>query len=510
MSEQLHGAWWTPDAPTVRVPGTLTGVDGGWQLNLIGSLLVNWGGGEGLHLVPPTTIWGSCLGIPYTLLHCYLADVTGVDPHATESTSDQWVMKWRVARLVRGGSVTDTTRFSAAAFEITGLPAWWPLSGLRGPHVRAGTYTAPDDVVVPLNGGTITIGVRTERHSGRRGKSLRERVIVMADRPSGFTLDDVDKDVAGPLRALVAIGVDEPVSVFNLRLVPAGSPHGAAPTRFLDVDPHDGKEPETLPSSVPAPFPLAPAVEDIPSFLPAWLELARRCSVSLDSVEPRSRSGSLQLQLLDVVNAAETLHRSLYADPAEHPFAERVRKALEQSETITFTSRERRAVRDAVKFTEVSLEQRLLALAEGLGSEVCTWLFSGAVRPWAFVTARIRNVLSHGFTASDGVHEDAGALAGALRLTEAVITLRLLVEAGLPSGASLVDRLERHRGMRSLSHQTVADWPALAHRINPQLWAPPEAESPSANTGENEALPVIPQETATATSPPHVQPPSRK
>ncbi|MFE5143573.1 hypothetical protein ACFRDV_39030 [Streptomyces fagopyri] len=52
-------------------------------------------------------------------------------------------------------------------------------------------------------------------------------MIAMADRPSGFTLDDVDKDVAGPLRALVAIGVDEPVSVFNLRL-------GAVSLVFVD------------------------------------------------------------------------------------------------------------------------------------------------------------------------------------------------------------------------------------------------------------------------------------
>jgi hypothetical protein len=59
-----------------------------------------------------------------------------------------------------------------------------------------------------------------------------------------------------------------------------------------------------------------------------------------------------------------------------------------------FSAEERRTVRDAVKFTETSLENRLLALAEGLGSEVCDWLFDGNVRPWAYVTARLRNVLS--------------------------------------------------------------------------------------------------------------------
>ncbi len=147
-----------------------------------------------------------------------------------------------------------------------------------------------------------------------------------------------------------------------------------------------------------APLPLAPDVADMPSFLPAWLEVARRCSVPLDAVEPRSsRSDSLQLQLLDVVNAAETLHRALHAEPTEHPFAERVKEALKQSESLTFTARERRTVRDAVKFTEVSLDRRLRTLAEDLGPEVCTWLFHDAIQPWAFVTARIRNALRHRF-----------------------------------------------------------------------------------------------------------------
>lgn len=254
MSEQRHGAWWTPNAPTVRVPGTLTSVDGAWRLNLIGSLLVDSGGGEGLRIVPPTTIWGSCLGVPYTLLHCYLDDVDGVGLDSTDSTSDQWVMTWRVGQLVRGGAVTESTRFTTGSFEITGLPAWWPPSGLRGPQVRAGRYSPPDDVVIPISdGGGITIGIRESVRSGRREKSLHEHVIVWVDRPSGFTLDELGRDITDPLRALVAIGVDEPVSVFNLRVYPedASSSEPNALRRSFDVDPHDSESPEMLPSSVP-------------------------------------------------------------------------------------------------------------------------------------------------------------------------------------------------------------------------------------------------------------------
>ncbi|MGW5276382.1 hypothetical protein ACWEQP_28305 [Streptomyces sp. NPDC004044] len=106
------------------------------------------------------------------------------------------------------------------------------------------------------------------------------------------------------------------------------------------------------------------------------------------------------------------------------------------------------------------------------------------------MTARIRNALSHGFTAPDGVHEDPGALAGALYLTEAVITLRLLTEAGLPSGTILTARLDRHPGMRSLAKQSIADWPALAHRISPKQW--PQPERPEDQSASSECAGEMP------------------
>jgi hypothetical protein len=455
-------------------------------LDLIGALSTDPGGEDSLHLVPPQTIWGACRGVLYTLMECYLRDVVNSrGAEVPEDVSDQWLMTWHVGSVIRGGAVTEATLFHSASFEITGLPAWWPSSGLRGSRGCSGAYAQPDDVTVPLQDGEITIGVRGMPRYGRRVRSLRERVVVWVEKPAGLTLEDLEKDTVAPLRALIAIEVDEPVSVFNLRVHPISPAPDGRPSSSFEVDPHGGAEPEELPAAIPAPLPLAPALLDVPSFIPAWLEVARNCSVPLDAVEPRRRSGSVQLQFLDVVNAAETLHRSLHAETSEYPFAERVRQALK--DFGGFSSEERRAVRDAVKFTETSLESRLLALAEGLGSEVCGWLFKGNVRPWAYVTARLRNVLSHGFAAPDGVHDDPGALVGALRLTEAVITLRLFLAAGLPSGARLVSQLERHRGLRSLSKQSIADWPVLAHRINARQWPQPHSghEPP---VGEEEGI----------------------
>lgn len=487
MGVELHGAWWTPDTPGHRVPGSLTRVENGWRLNLIGTLMVDSGGWDGLHLVPPCTIWGSCHGVSYTLMQCFLAaDVQGPGPNTAHIASDQWTMAWRVGQLVRGGEITEATRFPTAQFEITGLPARWPPSGLRGQQVRSGPYTSPDDATIPLGDGTLRIGVRDVHRRGRRVRSLRERVTVSVEKDSGFTLDELETEIVGPMRALIAIGVDEPASMFNLHVVPEDPRPEGTPPRSFDVVPHDGEGPEEPEPPLYAPLPLSPSLDDMPSFIPAWLKLARRCSVPLDAVEPGRRSGTLQLQFLDIVNAAETLHRALHEEPTEHPFADRVRKAL--ADAGGFNGAQRRDVRDAVKvFMGVTLEKRLLALAEELGPEVCQWLFNGAVKPWAYVTARVRNVLSHGLTVTDEIHEDPGALVGALHLTEAVITLRLLTEAGLPSGAALTTQLGRHPRMRSLANQSIADWPRLAHRINPGQWPQPQHDSGRSGLGAPDA-----------------------
>jgi hypothetical protein len=183
-------------------------------------------------------------------MECYLRDVlnsrgTGVP----EDVSDQWLTTWRVESVVRGGTVTEATPFRSASFEITGLPAWWPPSGLRGPQARSGAYEQPDDVSVPLQDGEITIGVRGMPRHGRRVRSLRERVVVWVEKSTGFTLEDLAKDTVEPFRALVAIGVDEPVSVFNLRVNPLSPDPDGRPSRSFEVDPQDGAEPEELPRS---------------------------------------------------------------------------------------------------------------------------------------------------------------------------------------------------------------------------------------------------------------------
>ncbi len=110
------------------------------------------------------------------------------------------------------------------------------------------------------------------------------------------------------------------------------------------------------------------------------------------------------------------------------------------------------------------LEKRLFQLAQGLGEEFCAWFFDGRVADWALVAATLRNALSHGYPTGHQIEDDAGALVGTLHMTHAVIRLRLLCEAGLPSEDRLEGMLAKDRVYLALMKQTVADWRELGHR----------------------------------------------
>jgi hypothetical protein len=227
----------------------------------------------------------------------------------------------------------------------------------------------------------------------------------------------------------------------------------------IDVDPEVVDA--ALESGSHSHWPLFTAKDvDVSTLIPNWLRLARNNPVPLAAAEPQRESGALQSQVVEAVNAAETLHQTLYHKHSDFPFATRVWEALQ--ETSSLNGRERRRVRDAVKFIEFSLEARLLQLAQGFGEEPSAWLFNNQVRDWAHVTATVRNALSHGYPTRHHVERDLGALIGVLRLTQAVIRLRLLTETGLQPDSSLVAMMANNPRYLGLMKQTVADWPKLS------------------------------------------------
>ncbi|MFJ8701401.1 ApeA N-terminal domain 1-containing protein [Streptomyces ardesiacus] len=130
--EARSGVWWIDRDPNKRVAGTLIRRDGIWILNLVGRLPVDSPRLDELALVPPTTIYGRCLGTRYTLRHAYLKQTNGpsrrfdVPQDDHDHTDDQHSQLWEGYGLLLGEAFPEEALYKAAQFEISGLNEWWP------------------------------------------------------------------------------------------------------------------------------------------------------------------------------------------------------------------------------------------------------------------------------------------------------------------------------------------------------------------------------------------------
>jgi hypothetical protein len=466
VTETRPGVWWTSVDPARRVPGTLVREDGKWRLDLIGNLPVAHGWTSGLSLVPAVTIFGSSLGYRYTIRKAFLAGAKGptmrfgVPADDRDGGDDQYWQHWSGDQLLKGEALSEDSLFQAATFELTGLGDWWQQSGLQ-PNAQgdgAGGYTNSQTASIECGDDlTLRIGTIASESHGRRTRSVDERVIFHVASKSGMTFSEIQSRVIAPLRALLAIVLKTKVEYSSCRLELLDN-EGYSPYP-IDVDPIDDGESKQEVLHWPT---FTSDAVDLHAFLPGWLELAHNNDVPLSVAEGVSLGASLAIDVVETVNAAETLHRTLTESQMEYPFAQRVREALKKT---GLNSEERRKVFSSVKMSELSLERRLSELVEVLGDSFCSWLFNGQMADWAFVAATVRNALSHGYPTKHGVEQETGALLGILRLTRAVISLRLLCEAGLPSGDELIVCLARDQTYLALLHQDIADWRLLAERI---------------------------------------------
>ncbi|MFB7410972.1 HEPN domain-containing protein [Streptomyces sp. NPDC056202] len=455
----LSGSWWTPEDPEARVPGSLVCVDGRWRLDLIGTLMVNAGGG-GLRLAPSQTIYGACRGHRYSLQGGHLYD-SETPTWGEEQGGDQSGMTWIATTLIREGHFQESHIFNEASLRMTGLSSWWPSSGLVGRRASKyiEEYERPDALSIETEDGfSIRVGVAETGRRGRRIRSLEESIRVWITKESGFTIEDLDL-VVNPMRALVAIANDAPVEVFDLRLT---GPSSRFPFE-VRVDPGVGelKDDDFFEGLFNA------DAFDMQTFIPAWISLAQSNVVPMDVAEPRKPEGTLQNRLVHAVAAAETLHRGLHPEPASTPESElAVRVAAAMGASESFKVAEINKVRKQLSYTSISLEKRLVQLANGLGVEVVTWLFGDQVKDWAFAVQSVRNLLSHGFAADHDVENDTGVLYVALRLAEAILRLSLVVAAGGPKGDDLLSLLRRDVGYRALAAQEMVDWVEVRKRIS--------------------------------------------
>ncbi|MDQ0812116.1 hypothetical protein QFZ63_003830 [Streptomyces sp. B3I7] len=462
--ETRSGVWWTDRDPHKRISGTLSRSENAWRLNLVGRLPEDNPRADGLVLLPPTTIYGSCLGTRYTLRHAYLRQSKGPTLHFgipqddRDRADDQYSQLWIGESLISGGTLPENTTYTSAIFEISGLNKWWPISR-PDPRSEEDDVSEAPTVAECGDGWVVTIGVSGIETAGLYSHAINKWAVVQVKRASGFTLTQLEDGLMIPLSALVSIVTHEPAECFNLKLQPVDD---AYRSEFpIEVDP-GLKDRDDYGALGQVTF--TPEQVDAASFISAWINTAKRNIVPVAATEPRNNRGSLQAQVVECVNAAETLHRTLHAEPDEYPFTAKVWDTLKGTEGLNRSEREK--VRSAVRFVEYSLKDRLEELASDLGDEFCHWYLRNNAPNWALVSSAVRNALSHGYETRHGIEHDIASLIGVVRITRSIIALRLLVAAGLPTGHQLIDIVKNDRHYLSLLQQSVADWSSLAQKIN--------------------------------------------
>lgn len=474
MIEPRGGVWWTDNDFGKRVPGTLTRVGDVWQLDLIGRFPESESEIDSVAVVPPTTVYGSSRGTRYTLHHAYLqrsatpGRLLTVPPDERDRGEDQYSQRWNAYALLKGDALPRDILFTSAQFELNGLSAWWPHGNLR----RLPTTASIDDEWPPPtiadcgDGVRVTISILPGETHGTRSRTLTARTVMWVDRHPGFTFDEFFDVILPPLRGLLSILMHGPVEVINLQLQPSydwpAESRGPLAAYPIEVDPGviDGLVDSEIDHWSPT---FTAEAVDPAALISRWVRLASSNRVPLDVAAPRKSPGPLQFEAVAVVNAAETLHRTLHGAREGSLLADRVGRALKAQGG--FNARERSKIVSALRHQGVTLERRLLDIAEALGDGAGAWMLNDQVAEWAKVAAAVRNALSHGFPTEHRVEQDHRALVGVLRSTQAVIRLRLLVEAGVPSGSALVTMLRRDDQYVALRQQSLADWRQLAASI---------------------------------------------
>ena len=467
MDRRWSGSWWHTDDPSRRVIGTVTRDGDAWRLELVGTLSrAATQDHDRLTLIPQATVFGMCMGVPLTLTHCYVSYSSSPrSPLPREEVrDDQFSEVWTGSALIEDGHVTDETLYTAATCEFTGLDALWPMSGMTGLDRMGGEYKAPPPLDVDCgNGLSLRISAGANSTSGRHLRTVEEfvRFYVWAD--GGVSLQEITEDVLGPLRMLMAINFARPVEWFNLALKPSSGD----PDHWAKVDP----EVRTIaaePNALTTPDVAFDARRiDIGPVLVRWLDLGRVSIIPMAVAEPHGRRAMLQNEVVEMVNAAETLHRIRHVDGTDSTFATRVKEALQQLEPGRLNYKERRKVVSAVSVSEITLERRLQQLAGDLGPEFCRWFFGDQMLNWAFVSSALRNALSHGYHTEHNLEKDTSALIAVHQVTRSVVQLNLLVAAGLPTDAPLVALLRDNYHFRFIKNQAVLNWVVAAAAMRP-------------------------------------------
>ncbi|WP_156415694.1 HEPN domain-containing protein [Terrabacter sp. Soil811] len=417
------GHWWRSGAPEAKVAGVLrrnAGV-GVWTLQVAGTL----GGDQGDDDIGDAqTLFGETSEGLITMQSASWQSSRQSRGQLEGKPNQSEV--WHAFTVCLGGHFNENHLWSNLSFELPLTWDWFSPTRLEGARkdvdpLADGFFEeitaelGPDVTASVWRGLSVTSGRDKLERRGKGGYAFTSN--------KGFTLRQMEQSI---------------LAVENLhRLLYGGStvPAGYALTQSGSETPGasqayelPAREPLTASPRIPQPY-FGTNEVDLSEFLPRWIDL----HVSVDSWPalgpPPGAQGYLQTELVEAVNAAEALARSLKLgknDPTQ-----REQAILDAVQSLPRRTREKAA--RALEIARDTLAERLEALALTLGPSSAAWLL-GDVHAWAVRTGQVRNALSHGYASSDRLEKDPDALFAILKSVRVVQQLAMLRAAGFTNG----------------------------------------------------------------------------
>ncbi|MFE4198427.1 HEPN domain-containing protein [Paenarthrobacter sp. NPDC056912] len=292
--------------------------------------------------------------------------------------------------------------------------------------------------------------------SGLGRSSYRDQIAVKVSAEKGLTLEELDRNFELPVTAFIACMSGQQSDVSSKKLWNIlDENYEVLDTRISDVKVDPWTSPEQHMNN------LSTLIRDNDAFfqdvMTRWLQLSETLLNPMAIAAPRKQRGYLEMETFAAVSAVEQIQRELTVGRPT-PFADSLKTKLSDCrEALGLNSAERRAIFNAVKLSEFTLQQRLEDLVGGETASFFEWFFQDHVKEWAEVSVKVRNRLAHGLALPEGQSEDYGLLMDVLEASKSVIFLRLLLECGFPQD-ELKERVARNRAWKR-QVQNSPKWP---------------------------------------------------
>lgn len=433
----LGGTWWLPSNPTNKAFGFLSWNGEHWDLNVLGDLFSDSGLSEGIH-VNRSALFGECYGEECTLQNAVFRarqapslvrsapEMGGTTMHSSET--------WEAPHLLKGIHDDGYMGYFGVEFTVQHLNSWMPLPGNL--ESRLSEWGEFNYSAYSLAEAHIVMGRTLSTQYGYSHFEATELPYVRIETKSPITLEDFRRRWIEPFRRLQAASLGEACEVLNVQFSPTRFPIETTEacavieheSRLVGLDPGVEIDP-VADSYLSRAFNAADL--DFANFFVRWQTACEVLPVPTALFDPRNRERFAEARAVQAVNALEACHRVYNPDPSVG-FVKVAELKAELKENTSLSSKERRRIVDHYKATRgPSLAQRLEEVMEQCGPLAAAKFIRNETQNWAYISARLRNVLSHGLPSPTHIKQNYELIDSVIEVADHLMPLYIAGRCGM-------------------------------------------------------------------------------